>query len=740
MLSLSIVFLLFVSCIDTKETSYFEIMKDAQLKLSVAPNLPKVNGEVSHLLTQVQNELSLDFFSNFINEVEKGQSGNSSMCLNDMGNVLNSAVKGERWALEVLDSFGKIQSGILMLNVRSPGFFDECKNVGRYKVFGMIPQNVTFVSQYCSLNVLTRLPISPVPLAFSFGLCVSERCSEIDLDIMIYKAMQMLRINSSSIIPYVTCQKNHPEMDSKAVAALVFAGFYALLVTISTVVDVLSTWMVKNNLFDSASTSTNADVLRYAHKTSSEETPLLGSPATDIAQVNPKSGCLMKIFLAFSVYSNGKKLLSTKKTPGTLGAVNGVRVLSISWVILGHVFAFVISVVSNIGYSYTIDIKKRSYQVIMNAFVSVDSFFLLSGLLVSYLLLKELKRNDGKISWCRFMAKFYFHRYWRLTPALMLLMFVYVPLFPYVSDGPFWPQQGFEPGQCNQTWWYNMLYINNFFNEECMAWTWYLANDMQFYILSPLIIIPMYYSKYIGWIIGTTILLGSWIATGLISNTYKLPASQLEQISSQESMQMHYFNDYYIKPYCRIGPYIMGIWCGYFLFKTDCKLKINKVLNLFLWMVAATLACLIVYGLYDDINGNVQLAQGVKDLYNTTHRTVWGACLGWVVFACATGNGGFVNTLLSWSFFTPLARLTYCAYLIHPILIYYYYTSLRSALYMDDATLAVLFAAAMVFTYMGAFVLSLAFEAPMLALEKIILKSDSSRQERDATSVSKHME
>lgn len=57
------------------------------------------------------------------------------------------------------------------------------------------------------------------------------------------------------------------------------------------------------------------------------------------------SGCLMKIFLAFSVYSNGKKLLSTKKTPGTLGAVNGVRVLSISWVILGHVFAFVISVV-----------------------------------------------------------------------------------------------------------------------------------------------------------------------------------------------------------------------------------------------------------------------------------------------------------------------------------------------------------------------------------------------------------
>lgn len=53
----------------------------------------------------------------------------------------------------------------------------------------------------------------------------------------------------------------------------------------------------------------------------------------------------------------------------------------------------------------------------------------------------------------------------RLTPSLMLLMFVYVPLFPYLSDGPFWPQKGLEQGQCNKTWWYNMLYINNFFNE-----------------------------------------------------------------------------------------------------------------------------------------------------------------------------------------------------------------------------------------------------------------------------------
>lgn len=728
MYSKTVVFLISLCFVYAKETSYFSILKEAQLKLSIAPKILDVNREVSQIFTQVENALTRDFFETLLNEVENnGPKDNNTLCLSDLKDLFESITKGERWGLGVLDAFGKIQSGILMANFYSPGFYDECKSVGRDKSFGMIPENVTFISQYCSLNVITQIPGMPTPVTFSFGMCVSENCSVKDLDKIIYQAMNMLPKNTS-IIPYATCQKNHLEFDGKAVAALVFAGFFALLVTISTVLDVLVTWMAKNNIFEKTSTSTNVEVLHYAHKIYSEETPLLGSSTTSVAQVNPASGCLMKFFLAFSVYSNGKKILSTKKTAGTLGAVNGVRVFSISWVILGHIFAFLFGVVSNVGYFYTVDLKKRSYQAILNAFVSVDSFFLLSGLLVSYLLLKELKRKEGKIKWLPFMAKFYFHRYWRLTPSLMLLMFVYVPLFPYLSDGPFWSEKGLEPGQCNKTWWYNMLYINNFFNEECMAWTWYLANDMQFYILSPLIIIPLYYSRFLGWIIGGMILLGSWIATGIISNKYELPASQLEQLTTH-SMQLHYFDDYYIKPYCRIGPYIMGIFCGYFLYKTDCKLKINKVLNIFIWMVATTLACLIVYGLYDDVNGYVHLSQSVKDLYNTTHRTVWGACVGWVIFACATGNGGFINTLLSWSFFTPLARLTYCAYLIHPILIYAYYQSLRSPIYMDDSTLAVVFSGIMVLTYMLAFVLSLAFEAPMLSLEKLIFNRGSSEEE-----------
>lgn len=110
-----------------------------------------------------------------------------------------------------------------------------------------------------------------------------------------------------------------------------------------------------------------------------------------------------------------------------------------------------------------------------------------------------------------------------------------------------------------------------------------------------------------------------------------------------------------------------------------------QVLNLLVWAVSATLACMVLYGLYDSLNDN-PLSTNVSSLYNATHRSVWGACVCWVIYACATGNGGFVNTLLSWSVFGPLARLSYCLYLVHPVIMYAYSYSSRTSIYLTDFT------------------------------------------------------
>ena len=65
-----------------------------------------------------------------------------------------------------------------------------------------------------------------------------------------------------------------------------------------------------------------------------------------------------------------------------------------------------------------------------------------------------------------------------------------------------------------------------------------------------------------------------------------------------------------------------------------------QLLNIVIWLVAAGLAILVLYGLWDPDNMYPDLSKEVSALYNATFRNVWAATVVWVVIACATDNGG----------------------------------------------------------------------------------------------------
>ncbi|KAJ8299911.1 hypothetical protein KUTeg_021430 [Tegillarca granosa] len=74
--------------------------------------------------------------------------------------------------------------------------------------------------------------------------------------------------------------------------------------------------------------------------TSDEKKPLLDEFSESNKEWKPyEPGILANILLSFSVYTNGSKLFNTKQTAGTLTAINGIRFLSMNWVILGHTFS-----------------------------------------------------------------------------------------------------------------------------------------------------------------------------------------------------------------------------------------------------------------------------------------------------------------------------------------------------------------------------------------------------------------
>ena len=56
----------------------------------------------------------------------------------------------------------------------------------------------------------------------------------------------------------------------------------------------------------------------------------------------------MQFLLCFSIIRNTSKIMDCTVPPGAITSVNGVRVLSMWWVIMGHTFGGIVQLVSKL--------------------------------------------------------------------------------------------------------------------------------------------------------------------------------------------------------------------------------------------------------------------------------------------------------------------------------------------------------------------------------------------------------
>ncbi|KAL4219409.1 hypothetical protein ACF0H5_021989 [Mactra antiquata] len=662
----------------------------------------------------------------------------SEQCLQDTESLLAGLINREYWALRMLDAMGKPPSGLQDFHLHWVGNWEECMSVE-----ASVPRDRNHRNgatrqlngKYCNAAIKAKgsKAILGQGAYLRIGVCVPESCTNTDTASLVNALIEIIPINVTTLVeqpPVATCREKHLEFTRTAYISVIVCGVFCLIIAIATIYDVIlqnrekqiSKYQSKDENGDLAleDGKTNGINVVTDNKIASFGNGLQNGnknthPPNKLSMPSArKPGMAGKLLLSFSIYTNASKILNTNQSAGTLTAVNGIRFISMTWVVLGHTYSFGLQSASNIATFGSTLMKRFTYQAIENGSVSVDTFFTLSGLLVAYISFKELSKRGGakKFNW----GMFYFHRYWRLTPPYLLFMLLYVPTVKYWSDGPWWPQQGFEANnECKDCWWMNALYINNFFgmDKQCMGWTWYLNNDMQFYLISPLLMIPLFYSPIVGGIVCSVMMVAHFIGTGYVSYHYELKAN----VALSEGITS--FEEYYMKPWCRIGPYIVGFITGYILYKTECKPKLTKLYNIIGWTLATTFGLMVVYGLYRS-DGTEHLSTLTAAFYNATNRSVWGACVAWVVYACATGYGGPVNSFLSWRGLIPLSRLTYCCYLVHPVVMMVYYNSQRSLSSWSDINVSYLFLGHLCVTYAVAFVVSLAFESPMMGLEKVL--------------------
>ena len=93
---------------------------------------------------------------------------------------------------------------------------------------------------------------------------------------------------------------------------------------------------------------------------------------------------------------------------------------------------------------------------VLNLTQFVDIFFLISGLLVTFSLLRELDQNKGKFN----VGYYYLHRYLRLTIVYAFILGFIATLTVYLGTGPYWYTVHDYSNFCRNAWWRQFLYSN----------------------------------------------------------------------------------------------------------------------------------------------------------------------------------------------------------------------------------------------------------------------------------------
>ncbi|KAK7866349.1 hypothetical protein R5R35_003276 [Gryllus longicercus] len=612
---------------------------------------------------------------------------------------------GSVWAVKMFDSSTKIPDGLLYGNLVHMGNFDECLSVRKGDSGG--PED--FDGQHClvALEIPSRVELAPDPsdelssaahavegsrifvgkgrqaasafsgLSLQVAWCTPSTCSAEEVGKIANAAASLVGLKASVAPSECHARKQLRALDVFAICLLVF---FIACAAASTAYDVLTQHRVQRRM----------------------------------------------IFLAFSVYSNWPKLISITSGRDQLASLNGIRTISMGWVVLGHVYLLnVISPTLNIA-GYAPDFMKSFERLyITNATVSVDSFFMMSGVLLSFLFLKEVERTNHFN-----VVKFYVHRYVRLTPALAIVLLLTVSLLNFMGTGPLWNTvYDYQREACEQNWWTNLLYVNNFVHTDkmCLGHTWYLAVDMQLFWLSPLVLLPLWkLPRCIALSWSSLLLLVGWAVPFTI-----VYVKELTPLFAAGGLQTLFdtMKYYYWPVYTRYVPWLLGVLLGYILREARKeKPELSRWQILLGWTLSTVLMLAALYGAYP-FQQPTYVYNGVEiAFWLSLFRVMWSLGLGWIIFACDQGYGGIVNTILSWSFFQPLSRLCYGVYLLHFPILEIYSGVIQSPIYLADINVIPQFFGMLLMSGLWTIPMVLLFESPIIFIEKSLIGAVSGRQ------------
>jgi peptidoglycan/LPS O-acetylase OafA/YrhL len=440
--------------------------------------------------------------------------------------------------------------------------------------------------------------------------------------------------------------------------------------------------------------------------------------------------------------------------------LDGLRFGSIMWIVLGHVMAIISS--TGAGYSNPAQFMPPTGltttfigQLLFSSRLAVDTFLCISGFLVVHVLERKLTTTfvpDGNIlrQYVTLLPSIVLSRVARILPLYAATLGFYTQLAPHMGSGPFWYQWLGLLKPCHATAWTNFVFINNFWPPDlavvdtCFYHSWYLAVDMQLFIAAPLVVLIYKRDTCQGQRAVSGLFLLSVATTIYLSWTRKWSVNTFDGAAVSR-----YDMEAYAKPHIRAQSYLAGMFVAMVLpehrwkQRTPWNWKHRCALSVALCMLLVVAFCTVTGAYaqrpcqYKDWPSKGLCGSTWSPMttfcYVAFSRTVWVVGIAWIMHLCIGQRRSFtasvnpdracsnnmVASILSWNCWTPLSKLSFGVYLIHPIIIFVWQLGDRDKEVFRLLTFGLDYVSVCVLSYVAALVAAIVVEFPCAAIWKI---------------------
>ncbi|MCB1156193.1 MAG: acyltransferase [Leptospiraceae bacterium] len=349
--------------------------------------------------------------------------------------------------------------------------------------------------------------------------------------------------------------------------------------------------------------------------------------------------------------------------PREMASLNGIRAIALFMLFYAHLYR---------GYESFLKPEFRDMKEPINFFISnfllngsscLDMFFVLSGFLISGPLLRELQRT-GTVS----IKFFYIKRLLRIFPPYYIFLLIWGGYFlpKYINSLP----PGHETKLFWKSWLINdALYLSNYL-PRTVVHGWSLALEEQFYLLFPFFLLGVYR------FIPERYKLSSLIGLALLPLLYRFYVVYALMPEGNIS-----YNTYVYYPFHgHIDSVFYGIIAAYIYDNRKHwidwlmeRVILRRTLHLSMWL------SIFFYSIFVNEFKPGFFSQVIR--FNI-FSIAWG-----VIMILTLREGSLPQKILSWKGFSPVAKLSYGAYLLHLVVMQVYTPKIwKNAIYTTSLT------------------------------------------------------